>query len=653
MSESIWKKEISLKRKPKAVAPAPVQAVEPPEQAPAERESESVWKKEISFRRKPKPTVAAPASPVEPASAPAAEQAEQTPVQQTEPGSPQTDFPWLEKRLRWWDKEISPRKPQEPAQPASFESVVSGPASEPDVDPMLQALYDAVVAEPVEEWGAPAAVPPAPTGPEAIAEQPVEAQPVAEQPVDEPVAAEPVAPEPVSPEPVEEETAVEPEPAPVAPAAETSVWKKEIGFKRKPKQPKEPKAAKPPKEPKESRRAKRRKQKQEPEQEAPTAEAPTQELKPPRARRKLPNPSLSLPSLRKSSGGGGTERLIGLKVGGSQIAAARVNNNGVAELVQLARMPLQHGIVVGGELRDPEALADALRTFFAQHKLPRKGVRLGVASSRIGVRIFEITGIQDERQFVNAVRFRAQEALPIPLDEAVLDYRVLSESVSVEGEPVRRVLLVVAHKDLVERYMEACRLAGIQLAGIDLEAFALLRSLAPPADRSGSALVAVAIGHERTTLAVSDGRVCEFTRVLEWGGSAINVALARALDATPDQVEEIKRRLSLAGGPAPEGLSPEQAEAAVEAVRRSIESLARDLVSSLQYYQGQPGSLGIGEVMLTGGTAHLAGLAEELERLLGVGVRVGDPLHRLKVSGPVAENDLGSLAIAIGLGIED
>ena len=294
-----------------------------------------------------------------------------------------------------------------------------------------------------------------------------------------------------------------------------------------------------------------------------------------------------------------------------------------------------------------------LRTFFSEHKLPRRGVRLGIASSRIGVRIFEITGIQDERQFVNAVRFRAQEALPIPLDEAVIDYRVLSEAPNASGEPVRRVLLVVAHKDLVDRYVEACRLAGIQLAGIDLEAFALLRSLAPPADRNGSALVAVAIGHERTTLAVSDGRVCEFTRVLEWGGSAINVALARALDTTPDQVEQIKRNLSLAGGSTPDGLSPQQAEAAVEAVRRSIESLARDLVSSLQYYQGQPGSLGIGEVMLTGGTAHLAGLAEELERLLGVGVRVGDPLRRLKVSSPVAENDIGSLAIAIGLGIED
>jgi type IV pilus assembly protein PilM len=269
------------------------------------------------------------------------------------------------------------------------------------------------------------------------------------------------------------------------------------------------------------------------------------------------------------------------------------------------------------------------------------------------VRSFEIAGIADEKQFVNAVRFRAQEALPIPLDEAVIDYRVLEERVDEDGTPIRRVLLVVAHRDLVDRYVEACRLAGLTLAGIDLEAFALLRALAPASDRDGSALVAVSIGHDRTTLAVSDGRVCEFTRVLEWGGWVLNVGLARALDSTPAEVELVKRSLSLAGDVTPEGLTPEQASAAVDAVRRGVESLARELVSSLTYYQSQPGSLAIGEVVVTGGTARLGGLVEELERLLGVPVRLGDPLVRLDVAQPVDETELGSLAIALGLGIED
>jgi type IV pilus assembly protein PilM len=352
------------------------------------------------------------------------------------------------------------------------------------------------------------------------------------------------------------------------------------------------------------------------------------------------------------------KKLVGLKIGGSQLAAARVVNNGSPELVQVARQTLDHGLVVGGELREPELLADELRTFFRKHKLPRQGVRLGIANNRIGVRIFEIAGIDDTKQLENAIRFRAQEVLPIPIEEAVLDFQVLGDRVDEDGNTVRRILLVVAYRELIDRYVSACKKAGIRLSGIDLEAFALLRALAGTAEGAAAsgdaAMVVVAIGHDRSTFAVSDGRVCEFTRVLDWGGGTLDVALARELDAAPSEVEPVKRELSLAVDNVPEGLTPEQATAAREAVRRQLQGFARELVSSLQFYQNQPGSLGIGEIVITGGTAHLQGLAEELQKLIGVRVTVGDPLARVKLGKKLKEAEqIGSLAVAIGLGIED
>jgi type IV pilus assembly protein PilM len=291
------------------------------------------------------------------------------------------------------------------------------------------------------------------------------------------------------------------------------------------------------------------------------------------------------------------------------------------------------------------------------NKLPKRGVRLGIATNRIGVRTLEIPGIQDAKQLANAIKFRAQEALPIPIDEAVLDYQVLSETTNEEGEISRRILLVLAYRDLIDRYVAACKKAGIQLVGIDLEAFALLRAIAAPRDEgtpAQAALVGVTVGHDRTTFAVSDGRTCEFTRVLDWGGHSLNVGLARALDMAPSEVDHFKRALSLTGNEVPDGLTGEQAVKAREALNRQVQSFARELVSSLQFYQNQPGSLGIGEIVLTGGTAHLAGFVEELARLIGVRVRVGDPLVRVKISKKLREPEqLGSLAVAIGLGIED
>jgi type IV pilus assembly protein PilM len=351
------------------------------------------------------------------------------------------------------------------------------------------------------------------------------------------------------------------------------------------------------------------------------------------------------------------KKLVGLKIGGSQLAAARVVNNGSPELVQVARENLDHGLVVGGELREPELLAEQLRSFFRKHKLPRQGVRLGIANNRIGVRIFEIAGIDDPKQLENAIRFRAQEVLPIPIEEAVLDFQVLGDRVDDEGNKVRRILLVVAYRELIDRYVTACKKAGIRLSGIDLEAFALLRALAGPGEdgtTGDAAVVVVAIGHDRSTFAVSDGRVCEFTRVLDWGGGTLNVAIARELDAAPSEVEDVKRELSLAVDNVPEGLTPEQATTAREAVRRQLSGFARELVSSLQFYQNQPGSLGIGEIVITGGTAHLQGLADELQKLIGVRVTVGDPLSRVKLGKKIKDAEqVGSLAVAIGLGIED
>ncbi|MCS7007218.1 MAG: pilus assembly protein PilM, partial [Gaiellaceae bacterium] len=103
-----------------------------------------------------------------------------------------------------------------------------------------------------------------------------------------------------------------------------------------------------------------------------------------------------------------------------------------------------------------------------------------------------------------------------------------------------------------------------------------------------------------------------------------------------------------------DGLTPEQVARAREAARSALATFARELVASLQFYQSQPGALAIAEVQITGGATHLSGLPEELSRLIGVQVKVGDPLRRMLVASDVGRIEpVGSFAVAIGLGIED
>jgi type IV pilus assembly protein PilM len=350
--------------------------------------------------------------------------------------------------------------------------------------------------------------------------------------------------------------------------------------------------------------------------------------------------------------GGRHKQVVGLSIGASELAAAVVVNNGRPKLVKAARHTLPPDVVAGGEVRDFEALANEIAAFFSAADLPRKNVRLGIGSSRTGVRVFERPTVDDPRQLANAIRFRAYETLPIPTEEAMLDYHIVEETTAPD-----RVLLAVAYRDLVDRFAATCAAAKIELLGIDIEAFALLRAVGgdplPAGERAEAARVAVSIGHDRTTVAVSDGRVCEFTRVLDWGGARVTTAIERALEVDADEADRIKRSLDISNE-APQDPGDERTTLAVEAARREVNGLARELASSLHFYQDQPDSLGFAEITITGGGAHLQGLAEQLEELVGISFRVADPFARVGSGHGISSGGQdGSLAVAIGLGIED
>jgi type IV pilus assembly protein PilM len=374
---------------------------------------------------------------------------------------------------------------------------------------------------------------------------------------------------------------------------------------------------------------------------------------------KVPKGGLSLPKrapkakkTTSSSSGGRHKQLVGLSVGASQLTAAVVVNNGKPKLVKAARHTLPADVVAGGEVRDSEALANEIAAFFAEADLPRKNVRLGIGSSRTGVRVFERPAVDDPRQLANAIRFRAYETLPIPIEEAMLDYHIVEETTTPD-----RVLLAVAYRDLVDRFAATCAAAKIDLVGIDIEAFALLRAVGgeplKAGERAEAARVAVSIGHDRTTVAVSDGRLCEFTRVLDWGGARVTAAIERALEVDAGEAEQVKRSLDISGR-ATEEPGDERTTRAAEAARREVNGLARELASSLHFYQDQPDSLGFAEITITGGGAHLQGLAEQLEELIGIHVRVADPFARVGSGHGISSNGQdGALAVAIGLGIED
>jgi len=183
--------------------------------------------------------------------------------------------------------------------------------------------------------------------------------------------------------------------------------------------------------------------------------------------------------------------VVGLDIEPGFVAAVQVRataGDGVS-IERAAGLPLGPGIVRDGEVADPEALAEALRELFRQHKLGKR-VRIGVANQRIVVRTLDLPPLQDAKEIAAAVRFHAQDHIPMPLEQAVLEHQSLGLVDTPEGQRTR-VVLVAARRDMVERLHAAARQAGLRPAGIDLAAFAMIRALQTG---EGGATLYVSIG---------------------------------------------------------------------------------------------------------------------------------------------------------------
>ena len=291
---------------------------------------------------------------------------------------------------------------------------------------------------------------------------------------------------------------------------------------------------------------------------------------------------------------------VGLDLDGAFIAAVQTSSDGVT---RAASVELAPGVISDGEVTDVTALTEALRDFFKAEALPRR-VRLRIGNQQIVVRQLEIPKIDDDKERAAAVRFQAAEAIAMPLDEVVLDHQVVGEGVSPEGSGRLRVVVVAARESMIARVVEAVRGAGLRPEGIDLNAFALVRTLAVPSDSTETARVFCHLGGV-TNLAIAVGTSCLFTRPLstEWDSDDGNVAAA----------------------------------------------LAEEIRMSIDFYMAQPEARWVGEIVLSGPGSRRAGLTEELGSLIEVPVTVAEPLGRLHTDKFPLHEDPHRYTVAAGL----
>jgi type IV pilus assembly protein PilM len=240
--------------------------------------------------------------------------------------------------------------------------------------------------------------------------------------------------------------------------------------------------------------------------------------------------------------------VVGLDIQPGHVAAVQAHVNGAISVKHAAEAPLPADIVREGEVLDEGVLADTLRELFKDGGLDKR-VRLGVANQRTVLRTLDLPPVDDRKEIEAAVRFQAQDQVPMPLSNAVLDFHALGIVETPDG-PRQRVVLVAAQRDMIQRLLAAVRDAGLRPEGIDLSAFALIRSLyRPDPEHAGRVLYLNVDG--LTNMAIAEGTLCRFTRVVGGGIEAMASQLAERRSIPLVEARELLAAADLTSQPEP------------------------------------------------------------------------------------------------------
>ena len=376
--------------------------------------------------------------------------------------------------------------------------------------------------------------------------------------------------------------------------------------------------------------------------------------------------------------------IVGLDVEAGSIAATEVRVNGTVEVVRHGVQPLEPGIFHEGEVTDPEALGDALKQLFAKYKFSRT-VRFGVANQRIAVRTLALPAIEDPGELANAIRFQAQDHIPMPLEQAVLDWEVIGHRTGENGDRQVEVVVVAARRDMVGAVVTALRHAGLRPEGIDLSAFGMIRALATTSAQPGAAAsVPPAVGgayEERfvpgaegapaeapeplaqamtpatlycnlgdvLNLAVAQGSYCRFTRISPFGLEGMAQKLAERRELSLEHSRQWLLHVGLTTPVEQVDGDPEIVAATRDTLTEGVSKLVDELRLSLEYYGTQDGSVAVESVVACGPGTIIPGLVERLQDTVGYPFAIGRPAA---LSG-LDDVTTARLTLSYGLALED
>lgn len=337
-------------------------------------------------------------------------------------------------------------------------------------------------------------------------------------------------------------------------------------------------------------------------------------------------------------------KFFGLDIGSHSLKIAQVEKvRDKARLIAFGSAPAPTRGLLSEAETDLTALAEVIKRLHQETRIATKNAVVALPEDQVFTKVSTFPKLS-EKELASAIKWEAEQFIPIPLNEVNYDYQIVGETKINAAEKIE-VLLVAASIRLIEKILQVLKTAGIVPIALENEILSLSRSLIVP-DSQASLLVD--LGARATDIAIIENGRVVLTRSIPAAGEAITRAVASGLDLEPSQAEEYKKAY---------GVDPKKLEGKIMgAIGPILQKVVSEMEKAILFYQTTKKKQ-VKRVVLAGGTAGLPEVVSLLAQKLNLEIQVGDPFIRLvkdeEIIKKIPSGVTPLYAIAIGLALKD
>jgi type IV pilus assembly protein PilM len=347
---------------------------------------------------------------------------------------------------------------------------------------------------------------------------------------------------------------------------------------------------------------------------------------------------------------------IGIEIAPERINICQIRKQGQGYKIKLIHSSeVPEGIFNEGKIEDAPGLAQLIRQALDQNKIKVDKVATAVPMRESVIRIIPVPAELDDKELREMVlNHEAGLYLPYPREEVDVDYQKLGFFMDEDGIEKVRVLLVATRREITDTYIETFKEAGLKIDVLEINSFALIRTIREQLRQftPQEAAVLVDIEFDSTEIAIIVDGVPQFTRTVPIGTFQLQSALSLAMNLPPERNTDILQGMTIPTDPDRTGGGNNPG---MNALLRSLGELTDELRRSIDFYLNQSPGLEIAQLLLAGPGGGIAKLDEFFTQKLSLPTMQVDPVSALGLQSDqeIPDTQKPGLGIVIGLGLRE